>query len=54
MKNKIRKETKCGLIATAVVILLGIIAIMSCTKIEQPELDGRPIKRPVNIVVTKD
>lgn len=31
-------------LATALLLCAG------CTKIEQPELDGKPIKRPVNIV----
>ena len=53
MKNKLTEEDKCGIAITAVVILLGIIMLVSCTKIEQPELDGRPLKRPVSVVVVK-
>lgn len=53
MKREFTKEDKCALAITAVIFLLGIMFLVSCTKIEQPELDGRPLKRPVSVVVVK-
>lgn len=54
MKKKLTKEDKLSLVVTAAIFLLGIIVLVSCTKIDQTELDGKPIKRPVNIVVVKE
>lgn len=34
-------------------VFVAVFVAISCTKIEQPELDGRPLKRPVSVVVVK-
>lgn len=45
---------KRGAVALAIVVIfiIGMMAA-SCTKMDQPELDGRPLKRPVSVVVVK-
>lgn len=39
-------------LAVIVIFIIGMMAA-SCTKMDQPELDGRPLKRPVSVVVVK-
>lgn len=34
-------------------VFVAVFVAVSCTKVEQPELDGRPLKRPVSVVVVK-
>lgn len=37
----------------AIIALAALLVLAGCTKIDQPELDGRPLKRPVSVVVVK-